>query len=215
MSKVINFNTCLTVKESELQQKQRTSFLRRAGHPGSYGKISCSPAVVMQENSPQASLYELYRRGKITPRKNNRTMGVLIQEKMVPHNKRHINKNAYSNRAKDYLRSYLNDEFTTVESQNIPLAKSRENLSVDQEKQVKEYIDKQSRLFQKNKQDLIRIYDGKYILFEDGAVLDTGNSRAELAMRAYQKHGMKPLFIEKVTSATEIIPSVWTPFSTV
>lgn len=47
--------------------------------------------------------------------------------------------------------------------------------------------------------DAIRQYDGKYILFEDDCIADSGESRVEVAMKAYQNGGMRPLFIEKIS----------------
>jgi hypothetical protein len=76
----------------------------------------------------------------------------------------------------------------------------------------KTYIDRQSKLFDDCKEDLIEKYNDLYVLFEDGQVLDFGENRAEVAIRAYKKGGMRPLFIEKVTRKPQPIPTVWTPF---
>lgn len=80
------------------------------------------------------------------------------------------------------------------------------------EQKEKEYIEKQARLFEASKEDLLRNYKGKYILFEDGTVLDFGDSRREVAMRAYRKNGMRTLFIEQVLPEPETLSPVWTPF---
>jgi len=74
------------------------------------------------------------------------------------------------------------------------------------------YLDQQAKLFDSVKKKLLKEYQGKYVLFENGIVIDSGDSRVEVAMRAYQKEGMKTLFIEKVVSEAEPVPSVWTPF---
>jgi hypothetical protein len=77
----------------------------------------------------------------------------------------------------------------------------------------KEYIENQSRLFDEAIKERILIkYEGKYILFENGNVLDSGDSRAEVAMRAYEKNGMKTLFIEQVLPEPRTLAAVWTPF---
>lgn len=75
-----------------------------------------------------------------------------------------------------------------------------------------DYINQQAQQFDACKDKLLERYDGLYVLFEDGEVLDSGDNRAQIAMRAYQKGGMRPLFIEKVTREPEPIRSVWTPF---
>jgi hypothetical protein len=81
------------------------------------------------------------------------------------------------------------------------------------QQEEKEYIENQSRLFDEAIKEKILIkYEGKYILFENGNVLDSGDSRAEVAMRAYEKHGMKTLFIEQVLSGPRTLAAVWTPF---
>lgn len=83
---------------------------------------------------------------------------------------------------------------------------------LQQEGQEKAYIEKQAQLFEACKEKLVEEYEDNYVLFEDGTILDSGKTRVELAMRAYQKHGMKPLFIERVVSKPESLAAVWTPF---
>ncbi|MGD1852757.1 MAG: DUF5678 domain-containing protein [Leptolyngbyaceae cyanobacterium] len=74
-------------------------------------------------------------------------------------------------------------------------------------------IEKQNKIFQAKKKFLSAKYEGKYVLFENGKVLDSGETRAEVAMRAYKSVGMRPLFIEKVTSTPEEPETIWTPFT--
>lgn len=75
-----------------------------------------------------------------------------------------------------------------------------------------EYMTNNRLLFEANKAELLKSYKGKYILYEDGKVVDKGDSRAEVAMRAYRKSGMRELFIELVTNKP-LTRSVFTPFS--
>lgn len=72
-----------------------------------------------------------------------------------------------------------------------------------QEEHEKAYIERQAQMFEACKEKLVEEYEGNYVLFEDGTILDSGKTRVELAMRAYQKYGMRPLFIEKVVSEPE------------
>jgi hypothetical protein len=115
--------------------------------------------------------------------------------------------------AKTYLRSYARSCYL----RNLAKPQKRFTLtSLEkgdlQQDQEEAYIEKQAELFDACKRELLENYEGSYILFEDGHVLDIGESRSELAMRAYEKYGMKPLFIERVMSESETLPAVWTPF---
>jgi hypothetical protein len=109
---------------------------------------------------------------------------------------------------KTYTRTYLRS--LAKPQKRFTLASlEKGDLQQDQEKA---YIEKQAQLFEACQMDLLEKYKDSYVLFENGNVLDFGESRSELAMRAYEKYGMKPLFIEKVVSESEPLPAVWTPF---
>lgn len=75
----------------------------------------------------------------------------------------------------------------------------------------KDYIERQASLFDEMKEELLNQYEGKYVLFEDNQVLDVGEDPVTLAMCAYRKDGMRPLFIEKVSAKPERLGAVWTP----
>lgn len=68
------------------------------------------------------------------------------------------------------------------------------------------YIRSQTTQFEKLRSVLLEKYAGQYVLFEDGEVLDHSNDEYELASRAYEKYGMKVLFIERVLPEKTISP---------
>ncbi|MGK7924962.1 MAG: DUF5678 domain-containing protein [Spirulina sp.] len=110
------------------------------------------------------------------------------------------------------LNSQLKDEGQELSQQLSPNSPSQAS---EQEVDYYEYIEKQAQLFEENKEELLKKYNGQYVLFENNNILDFGNNRIDLAIRAYQKFGMKQLFIEKVVSASsksEIAGNIWTPF---
>lgn len=104
--------------------------------------------------------------------------------------------------------SKLRKRFTLAAIEKVEI----DDLQLQQKEQEKDYIEKQAQLFEACKERLLAAYKDNYVLFEDGIVLDSGKTRVELAMRAYQKYGMKPLFIEKVVAESESLAAVWTPF---
>lgn len=105
--------------------------------------------------------------------------------------------------SKDIIRAKLPRTSSRNTDKNSNMVKStvrHDELSVSPEK-AKSYIDEQAKLFADVLPELLNAYEGKYVLFHNGEVLDVGNSRAEIAMRAYNKKGtVVPLFIEKVLS---------------
>jgi len=64
--------------------------------------------------------------------------------------------------------------------------------------QAERFLQSQMALFQSSRGHLLESYLNKYVWFENGVVLDVGDTHEEVAMRAYKKHGMKPIFIKKV-----------------
>ncbi|HAG82513.1 MAG TPA: hypothetical protein DCL61_15455 [Cyanobacteria bacterium UBA12227] len=101
-----------------------------------------------------------------------------------------------------------------LEPDNLANLRKSESVTQEQlthENQVLFYIEKQAKLFDQVKHELLDHYEDKYVLFENGNVLDFDEDREKLAMRSYEKYGMKPLFIEKV-SRDEFTPEIWTPF---
>ena len=77
---------------------------------------------------------------------------------------------------------------------------------------AKKYIECQAELFEKDKKELLKIYEGKFVLYENGKVLDEGESRIEIVKRAYKKSGeVKPLFIAKVSCEEEPVYESMSP----
>jgi hypothetical protein len=64
--------------------------------------------------------------------------------------------------------------------------------------ETRNYLQRQSELYDKFKPQLLKKYAGMYIIFEDGKVIDADKNEAELVMRAYKKIGIKDLFVKKV-----------------
>jgi hypothetical protein len=79
------------------------------------------------------------------------------------------------------------------------------------EPEVLEYIEHQAQLFDQMRPELLKHYREQYVWFEDGHVLDTDEDQAALAIRAYDRTGLRPLLIKKVRSE-DPNPLVRTPF---
>ena len=71
------------------------------------------------------------------------------------------------------------------------------------------YMKKQSELFQKSKENLLKEYLGLHVYFEDGKVIDADKDPVKLVKRAYEKGGVRPLFIKHVLSGEETQPEIW------
>jgi hypothetical protein len=61
-----------------------------------------------------------------------------------------------------------------------------------------EYLLNQEHLYQANKSELLAQYQGQYIAFENGVVLDSDLDDRKLMHRIYAKHGHRDIFIEYV-----------------
>jgi hypothetical protein len=77
--------------------------------------------------------------------------------------------------------------------------------------EVLDYIEHQAQLFDQMRPELLQHYREQYVWFEDGNVLDTDEDQAALAIRAYNRTGLRPLLIKKVCSE-DPQPLVRTPF---
>jgi hypothetical protein len=77
--------------------------------------------------------------------------------------------------------------------------------------EVLNYIEHQAQLFDQMRTELLKHYREQYVWFEDGKVLDTDEDQAALAIRAYNRMGLRPLLIKKVCSE-DPQPLVRTPF---
>lgn len=107
-------------------------------------------------------------------------------------------------------------------SKDFPLEQRRKNLANRNPASHKmsanlsegQYVEQQSKLFAKDKKELLKIYEGKFVLYENGKVLDEGDSRIEIVKRAYKKFGkVKPLFIEKVSTEQETVYKSMSPLA--
>ena len=75
---------------------------------------------------------------------------------------------------------------------------------------VREYMEEQARLFEENREKLLEKYLGKYVLFENGKVIDFDKDKLTLVKKAYKNGGSRPLFIKKVVKEAPK-PVVWVP----
>ncbi len=60
------------------------------------------------------------------------------------------------------------------------------------------YTNRQANLFEQMRSDLLEEYEGKWVFFEDGKVLDADFDRHALLSRVYQTRGNQPVFITKL-----------------
>ena len=61
-----------------------------------------------------------------------------------------------------------------------------------------EYLLRQQHLYQAAKPELLFQYQGQYIAFENGVVLDSDRSDRELMPRLYAKYGHRDILVEYV-----------------
>jgi hypothetical protein len=97
---------------------------------------------------------------------------------------------------------------TAAEADAIPLEQSIE-LTPDQ--RTLQDMDKQALLYEQQRHELLTRYNGQYIVFQDGVVLDADTDYASLIRRSYAESGPRPLFIRLVAAADPSY-SVRTPF---
>jgi hypothetical protein len=94
----------------------------------------------------------------------------------------------------------------------LPVSKTSSSRDSQSLSGSNEYIKTQLELFNICKPELLNMYEGKFVWFENGNILDKGDSRLEIVERAYKKcDELRPLFIEKV-SREETSYEVLTPF---
>ena len=75
-----------------------------------------------------------------------------------------------------------------------------------------EYIKRQSDLFDAKKAELLPEYDGLYVHFEDGNVLYSGQTLVDVVKHAYANGGMRPIFVELVSSKEKTVLECWSNF---
>jgi hypothetical protein len=97
---------------------------------------------------------------------------------------------------------------TAAEADAIPLEQSIE-LTPDQ--RILQDMDRQALLYEQQRRELLPRYNGQYIVFQDGVVLDADTDYASLIRRSYAESGPRPLFI-RLVAAEDPSYSVRTPF---
>jgi hypothetical protein len=97
---------------------------------------------------------------------------------------------------------------TAAEAEAIPLEQSIE-LTPDQ--RILQDMDRQALLYEQQRSELVTRYQGQYIVFKDGVVLDADTDYASLIRRSYAESGPRPLFI-RLVAAEDPNYSVRTPF---
>ncbi|MCD8486184.1 MAG: hypothetical protein LRZ84_05415 [Desertifilum sp.] len=60
------------------------------------------------------------------------------------------------------------------------------------------YLRQQESLYEQTKPDLLRQYNGEFVAFEDGVVLDHDGDEQALLRRVYQQQGYRDLLIKQV-----------------
>jgi hypothetical protein len=68
-----------------------------------------------------------------------------------------------------------------------------------------------AQLFDQKRSELLKQYDGQFVWFENGEVLDIDPDQAALVIRAFSKTDPRPLLIKKVLPE-DPKPIVRTPF---
>ena len=61
-----------------------------------------------------------------------------------------------------------------------------------------QYLEQQNALYQQLKLSLLPEYQGQFIAFEDGRVLDADLNEQRLAQRVYRTYGYRDLLIKQV-----------------
>jgi hypothetical protein len=84
----------------------------------------------------------------------------------------------------------------------IEISKSHEFMNADRIEPIAtdriEYLIEQQNLYQATKQALLSQYQGQYIAFENGIVLDHDRDDRSMMRRLYAKYGHRDIFIEYV-----------------
>lgn len=88
---------------------------------------------------------------------------------------------------------------TQLEEVNLEIAKS-----LYPDKTTYEYIQHQGKLFDERRLSLLPDYEGYYVYFEDGQVLEADKDEEKLLDLVEEKYGLKPMFIEKVKKTENV-----------
>ena len=59
------------------------------------------------------------------------------------------------------------------------------------------------RWYEANRDRLLREYDGQYVAIVDGEVIDRDQDFEALATRVFERRGVRPIFMPRVTAAVE------------
>lgn len=73
------------------------------------------------------------------------------------------------------------------------------------------YMERQATLYEAQKDQLISTYQGQFVYFEEGKVIDADNDFEILILRIFADSGPRDIFIRQV-SAEAVVPSIRTPF---
>jgi hypothetical protein len=66
------------------------------------------------------------------------------------------------------------------------------------DREILDYMERQSVLFEQMKPELLMQYSNQFIWFEDGQVLDADQNHEALVLRAYGEGEPRSLFVKKV-----------------
>lgn len=67
------------------------------------------------------------------------------------------------------------------------------------------YMDSQAEQFSEAKTQLLPQYEGLYVLFENGTMLDSDADEEALVLRAFEETGPRPLFVRRVLAQEPIL----------
>lgn len=76
-----------------------------------------------------------------------------------------------------------------------------------------EFLLRQEKLFKSMKEDLLKQYEGYFVLFCDGKVMEKDKDQDRLLSRVYRKYGVQPYYIDFVgVDSSEEELTIYTPF---
>jgi len=66
-------------------------------------------------------------------------------------------------------------------------------------------FEKEKRAFERLKPELMKNHHGEYVVIRDGKAVLFGRNKTELARKAYEKFGYRPLYIGLVQEEPEVV----------
>jgi len=70
---------------------------------------------------------------------------------------------------------------------------------------MKTRFEEEKRAFERLKPELMKNHRGEYVVIRDGKAVLFGRNKAELARKAYEKFGYRPLYIGLVQEGPEVV----------